>query len=325
MERVLTSDGYTAEDFESVHHARLLLDDEAFDLAVVDEMAGSKGVLGEVVFLREHYPRLPIVVTGTLLSQPTLLTLLRLGGATEAVLKPFTPAQLRDAVVRTLARAMPRHVDAVEFAIALKTARSELSAGQLERAKAALARVHAEAPLDSEASALEGALAELQGHDGDALRAYRAAIALRDDEATPPPEPYEAIARLEAYAGARPTPRLSPEFASADVWIVPDPVHQLPNPPATDGRATMTVLSLGIADDATGIFFRQSGTRAFVLLASNLRADRLASTLAELGSGPILNTPADGMLDLDRVRVLRDKVLSGKARPTVAAAKPAEH
>lgn len=115
LDRVLTAAGYTVEDFESSLHARLVLDDDAFDLAVVDELAGGGMPLDEVRFLRAAYPRLPLVVMGTLLTAPVLLDLLRLG-VSEALPKPFTPSELRDAVGRALVRSSPRRDDALDYA-----------------------------------------------------------------------------------------------------------------------------------------------------------------------------------------------------------------
>ena len=47
--------------------------------------------------------------------------------------------------------------------------------------------------------ALRALLAELEGHDTNADRGYRAALALRQDEDGTPPDPFEGLARLAAY------------------------------------------------------------------------------------------------------------------------------
>ena len=106
LDRVLTAAGYTAEDFESAHHARLVLDDDAFDLAVVDELAGEGAPLDEVRFLRAEYPRLPLIVSGTLLTTAVLLELRRLG-VSEALPKPFTPSAHLEVIASSLSANPP--------------------------------------------------------------------------------------------------------------------------------------------------------------------------------------------------------------------------
>src|SRR4051812_28015686 len=118
LERVLTAAGYTVEAFQTIEHARIVLDDGAFDAAVVDEFAGGAIPLEEVRALREQYPRVPVVVTGSLLDRRGLQTLVR-AGAADVVFKPFTPDEIRDAVARALARARPRFDDAREYAAAI--------------------------------------------------------------------------------------------------------------------------------------------------------------------------------------------------------------
>ena len=208
LDRVLTATGYAVEDFESSLHARLVLDDDAFDLAVIDELAGDGAALDEVRFLRATYPRLPLVVMGTLLTAPVLLELLRLGGC-EALPKPFTPAELRDAVSRALVRSSPRRDDALDYAAALAAARRDLAEGRTDSAARALARAWSRAPLDAEVMAYEALRAELEGRDEDAARAYRATLALRHEESSDGPDPYEGLARLAARAagGGRVTTR----------------------------------------------------------------------------------------------------------------------
>ena len=104
LHRVLAAAGYVVEAFASMGEARLLLDDGAFDLGLVDQLAGDGAPLAEVRLLRARYPRLPLLVTGTMLSAPALLELLSLDVA-EALPKPFAPPELRDAVARALRRA----------------------------------------------------------------------------------------------------------------------------------------------------------------------------------------------------------------------------
>ncbi len=104
MERALATGGFAPETAASVHDARACLDAGTIEVAVVDELAGGRGLLDEVRWLRARYPSLPVIVTGTRLAPRTLEELLRLGAA-EALRKPFTPTELHAAAARAVARA----------------------------------------------------------------------------------------------------------------------------------------------------------------------------------------------------------------------------
>ncbi len=207
MERALATGGFAPEAAASIHDARACLDAGTLEIAVVDELAGGLGLLDEVRWLRARYPSLPVIVTGTRLAPRTLEELLRLGAA-EALRKPFTPAELREAAARAVTRAGALHAEALEYAAALGIARAELAAGRTAAAATALGRAQAASPLDAEAMALRALLAELEGRDADADRGYRAAIALRQDEDAAPPDPFEG-SRASPRTAARDRPRAS--------------------------------------------------------------------------------------------------------------------
>ena len=320
LDRVLTAAGYTAEEFASVHDARILLDDEVFDLAVVDEFAGADAVLGEVRFLRAHYPRLPVVVMGTMLNAPVLLTLVRLGVA-DALPKPFTPEELRGAVARALIHSAPGRSEALDYGAAVADALDGLSTGDLARAGRALSRAYAHAPLDAEVTALQALRAELAGDDEVAARAYRAALALRHDEGDEAPDPHEGLARLDAYGAARPVSALSPRFRGAPLWIVTDPARELTGPPPDGvGEAVVVLsLSLGAASSASAVpHLRERSDRAFALLPTDLRPEQAGPLLAGLGDGALVAHPSGPGVELDlaRLAVARDEARSGgSARP----------
>jgi DNA-binding response OmpR family regulator len=201
MELVLAADGHAPEAVGSVHDAEALLDAEPFELAVVAEIGGRGAALEEIRWLRREHPSIPVIVTGAVLSRRIMAELVRLG-VVDVVAKPFTPDELRDAVTLALARCSARHEDALEYTAALDAARRALDAGAAEAARSALRRAQATSPLDPEIMALWARLAELEGHDDDAGRAYRAALALRHDEDFAGPDPYEGLARIEARAAA---------------------------------------------------------------------------------------------------------------------------
>lgn len=287
LDRVLTAAGYTVEDFESSLHARLVLDDDAFDLAVVDELAGGGMPLDEVRFLRAAYPRLPLVVMGTLLTAPVLLDLLRLG-VSEALPKPFTPSELRDAVGRALVRSSPRRDDALDYAAALASARRDLAQGRPEAAARALARAWARVPLDAEVMAYEALRAELEGRDDDATRGYRATIALRREEDCDAPDPYEGLARLAAYGDARPVTSLGEAWRDAGARVVSDPtqpVLSVEDGPSADALVVV-VMALSLASNGDGaVYFRQGRERAFALVTTDLRPERAGPLVARGGAG----------------------------------------
>jgi hypothetical protein len=248
----------------------------------------------------------PVVVTGALLSRRVMQELLRLRVA-EALAKPFTPAELRDAVAHALEQRTAGHEQALEYDVAITDARRAIAAGFLERARAPLSRAQAMSPFDTEVMALWALLAELEGRDGDASRGYRAALALRDVETAPPPDPHEGLARLDAYGGARPVAALSPERASQPLWLVADPATELrPGAPAPVTGAHVVVVPLCLtAEGPAVLFFRDGGgPRAFALLAGALRPELVVAALAKLGTGPLAAVPGDA-LDLARIAALR--------------------
>lgn len=307
MDRVLTAAGFSAEGVASIHDARALLDGGKLELAVVDELAGTRAVLEEVRRLRRDYPALPVVVIGALLSQRVMQELVRLQVA-DVLSKPFTPDELRDAVTRVVSHRTARRADALEYAAAVTAARRAIAAGSVAEARPPLSRAQATSPFDAEIMALWALAAELDGHDDDAGRGYRAALALRHDEDTPPPDPHEGLARLDAYAGARPAPSLRPERAGAPLWLVADPARELALGAPSGEGPHVVVMALGLGGDGPGaLFFRDGdGPRAFALLSGALRAESAAAALARLGRGPIVAAEATrSRLDVARIEALR--------------------
>jgi DNA-binding response OmpR family regulator len=308
MDRVLTAEGYAVDAVASLAEARPLLAEGApVELLVVDEMGGRGAVLEDVRALRRERPSIPVIVTGTLLSPRVMRELLRLR-VTDALTKPFTPDELREAVRRALEQRAARHEEALELSAATAAARSALAGARLVEAGPALRRAHGTSPLDAEVMALLALAAELGGQDADADRAYRAALALRREEDTPAPDPYEGLARLAAYASTRPAAALRRERAGAAVWIVTDPATELPAPWPAGDAPTIVLLSLGLMSGGPGaVYYREGeGPRAFALMAGAARVESIARVLAGLGGGPLLATePTRGRLDLARLAASR--------------------
>ena len=93
VDRALSTAGHGAHGVSSVREARAMLDGDAVDVALVDQLAGDGLPLDEVRLLRAMHPRVPVVVMGTTLTASALVELLRLG-VSDALPRPFTPAEL---------------------------------------------------------------------------------------------------------------------------------------------------------------------------------------------------------------------------------------
>ena len=180
--------------------------------------------------------------------------------------------------------------------------------GRLAEARPSLARAQARAPLDAEVTGLWALLAELEGRDEEADRGYRAALALRVDEGQAAPDPYEGLARLGAYGGARPVQALPPALGGAAVFVVGEPRIELGRLPGGPDPIVV-VLALGLGAGGArhgagprggphghGALFLRAGEgpaaggaspRGFVLLAEALTTESLASALERIGAGHV--------------------------------------
>jgi hypothetical protein len=229
--------------------------------------------------LREDYPELPIVVTGALLTPRVMQELVRLG-VDDVLPKPFTPGELSGAIERALRHVRSREDGAQEYAAAMGAARRAILDGRPEDAGAPLARARAAAPLDAEAMALFGLASELGGDDRASARAYRAALALADEDVLGDVRPLEGLARLEAYAGARPVRALD-STGRRTVWVVADPLAELVKGPPGGVRADVTVLAVPLVADATGAVYSRLSPdgRAWIVSTSALN-ERLAGRLS---------------------------------------------
>lgn len=301
MDRVLGSAELATDAVGSVKDVEEALDRDAYALAIIDELAGSGAMLDEVRSVRRRWPKLPVIVTGTILSARVLVDLMRVG-VYEALPKPFLPDELREAVSRCLVRAWPGEVTALDFEAAVMAAREAIGRLELPRARAMLLRAHGIAPLEPEVVALDALRAELAGDDHDAERWYRAALVLGDDANGAPPEPGEGIARLEAYRGLSLGDRVE---AGWSAWIVEDArfLGRETEPP----RPYVLVTTIGISAAADApIHLRVGVDRAVAASLGQQRPETLAAMLDRLSLGPIVATDrARTNLNLDRVEALR--------------------
>ncbi len=301
MDRVLGSSELGTDAVASVKDVEDALDRDAYALAIIDELAGSGAMLDEVRSVRRRWPRLPVIVTGTILSARVLVDLMRIG-VYEALPKPFLPDELREAVSRCLVRAWPGEVTALEFEAAVMAAREALAVLDLPRALAMLQRAHGIAPLDPEVVALDALRAELAGDDHHAERWYRAALSLADDVSVAPPDPREGLARLDAYRGLGRGARVE---AGWSAWIVEDLRSLVREPEPARPYVLVTTIGLSSAIDAP-IHLRVGEDRCVAASLGAQRPETLACLLDRLALGAIVaSAEARTSLDLDRVEALR--------------------
>ena len=287
MGRVLTLAGFAPTAVDSIEAGESAADESDLELVIVDEHPTHGGALDGVRAMRAAHPRLPIVLTGSLLPTRTLVELIRLR-IDDVVQKPFTPAELSSAVRRVLERASDQHELAVEFASAIAAVHRAIGRGQLDRARTALARARV-SPLDAEAMALAALVAELAGDDHDADRGYRAAIALRDDEGDAGCDPHDGLARLAAYGTARPVPRLDLPPGSFVYCLVDDPHRLASLPAAPEGKQLVAVIGLGLCRGEPALYVRQGrghDGRAFVVAPGALDTATLSRLREVHGDAP---------------------------------------
>jgi CheY-like chemotaxis protein len=306
MARVLAAEGYAVDAVSTLAEVRARVAEGApVELLVVDELGGRAAILEDVRALRRELPAIPMVVTGSLLSPRVLRELIRLRVA-DALTKPFTPDDLREAARRAVELGAPRRDEGVEHAAAVEGARRALGEGRLADALPALRRALAVVPLDAEVTALLGLAAELSGRDADADRAYRAALALRVEEDTPAPDPHDGLARLAAYGETRPARAL--DRAGAALWVVTDPVAELGGPSPAGAAPCVVLLALGLCAEGAGALYLRDGAgpRAFALMAGCARPEPVAEAAARLGDGALVAAePTRAALDLAAIDALR--------------------
>ena len=279
LEYTLTAAGFAPSSTPTVESARPLLDGKAMEAAIVEMRATNAEGTDGVRALRADYPELPLVVTGTLLTPRVMQELIR-ARVDDVVPKPFTPREIELAVERVLNHARTRHNGALEYAAAMSNARRAIVEGRLRDAEAPLSRARAVSPLDGEAMALLGLMHELEGHDREADRAYRAALALRAERVTEDISPSEGLARLRAYGGARAVPSFEHQ-GKHSLWFVESAQAELELAPLSGQKPDVVVFTLGLVPVETGASYARlsSDGRAF-LITTSVASERLALRIA---------------------------------------------
>jgi DNA-binding response OmpR family regulator len=274
LEYALSASGFAPVSTATVEAARALLDGKPVEAAVVEMRATNSEGTDGVRALRADYPELPLVVTGTLLTPRVMQELIR-ARVDDVLPKPFTPREIVSALERVLRNARTRHNGALEYAAAMTNARRAIVEGRLRDAEAPLARARAVSPLDGEAMALFGLFCELEGHDRDADRAYRAALALQEEQVTEDVSPTEGLARLRAYAGARAVPTFE-HHGRHSLWFVSEATRELALGPVGEAKPDVVVFSLGLVPSETGaVYARIAADKQAFLIATSAPTERL--------------------------------------------------
>lgn len=284
LEHALSAAGFVPMSTPTVEASRALLDGTPRDAAVLELRATNSEGTDGVRALRSDYPELPLVVTGTLLTPRVMQELIRTR-VDDVVPKPFTPREIVTAVERVLLHSRTRHNGALEYAAAMSNARRAIVEGRVRDAQAPLARARAVSPLDGEAMALFGLASELLGHDRDADRAYRAALALSDESITADVLPSEGLARLRAYAGARAVPAFE-HHGKKTLWFVSSAVSELARAPVTTEKPDVVVFSLGLVPQETGaVYARVATDKSAFLVSTSALSERLALRIGHSFAG----------------------------------------
>jgi DNA-binding response OmpR family regulator len=287
LEYALSAAGFAPTSTSTVEASRAVLDGTPMDAVVLEMRAiNSEGTDG-VRALRADYPEMPLVVTGTLLTPRVMQELIR-ARVDDVVPKPFTPREIVSAVERVLRNARTRHNGALEYAAAMANARRAIVEGRLRDAEAPLARARAVSPLDGEAMALLGLVCELEGHDRDADRAYRAALALQEERVTEDVLPSEGLARLRAYAGARAVPTFE-HHGRHTLWFVSDAANELALGPVGKEKPDVIVFALGLVPAETGtLYARVAADKQAFLIATSAISERLVLRIAHSFEEPTI-------------------------------------
>jgi DNA-binding response OmpR family regulator len=287
LEYALSAAGFAPTSTSTVEASRAVLDGTPMDAVVLEMRAtNSEGTDGARA-LRADYPEMPLVVTGTLLTPRVMQELIR-ARVDDVVPKPFTPREIVSAVERVLRNARTRHNGALEYAAAMANARRAIVEGRLRDAEAPLARARAVSPLDGEAMALLGLVCELEGHDRDADRAYRAALALQEERVTEDVLPSEGLARLRAYAGARAVPTFE-HHGRHTLWFVSDAANELALGPVGKEKPDVIVFALGLVPAETGtLYARVAADKQAFLIATSATSERLVLRIAHSFEEPTI-------------------------------------
>jgi NtrC-family two-component system response regulator AlgB len=117
----LEADGWIARDCASLDAAKLAMEEEFFDLALVDLRLGTQSGLDLLPLLHQSQPGLPVIMITAFASISSAVEAMR-RGAVDYLPKPFTPTDVRRAAGQALAqRASQRRENDLESQVLLES------------------------------------------------------------------------------------------------------------------------------------------------------------------------------------------------------------
>jgi DNA-binding NtrC family response regulator len=173
----LESDEFQVDTAANGAEALAKIRQQDYALMLLDiKMPGMPGmeVLANV---RKTHPELPVIMItahGTIENAVEAMKL----GAVDFIRKPFTPQEIRAVVTNVLERQCLQADQAIDYASLVEFAKKCLGNRQFHDAETYLRRAITHAPQRPEAVTLLGALLELKNEKLEALKLYRAAVAL---------------------------------------------------------------------------------------------------------------------------------------------------
>jgi DNA-binding response OmpR family regulator len=181
----LESAGYRLDEAGDGDEALARLEDDTFDLILLDLRMPRLDGMETLHKIREQGRRVPVVIVTAHGSIPDAVAAMKLG-AIDFLTKPLTPEALRRAVAEVLERhaveeAPPARAEATvtaagAFAADLRRAKRALNNGWIAEAEVYLKQAIALNPHSAEAHNLKGVLHEVRDEHDDSLREYKAAL-----------------------------------------------------------------------------------------------------------------------------------------------------
>lgn len=177
LSHMLEMEGYAVETAVNGEDALQRLQEESFDLMLLDlKMPGIAGteVLAQV---NERYPQIKVIMVTAHGTVDNAVEAMKVG-AVDFIQKPFAPQEIRELVSRVLDREHQQAAHAADYEMYLNLARRSIVDDQFTAALEQVKRAVAEDSTRPEAFNLLGVLYELKHDRHTAMNNYRIALAL---------------------------------------------------------------------------------------------------------------------------------------------------
>ncbi|HHY96061.1 MAG TPA: response regulator [Firmicutes bacterium] len=178
IQQCLVEAGYEVELAVSGEHALQKLEAGTYDLVLLDIKLPDLDGIEVLRRLKHRWPEHAVVMITAFGTIETAVQAMKLG-AVDYLQKPFTPDEIRNVVKTVLARTRLSEEEAQQsFQAAVEYAKGLISRQRAEEALPHLKRAVALDPDQAEPYNLLGLAAELRGDLTEALKMYRAALAV---------------------------------------------------------------------------------------------------------------------------------------------------